>query len=367
MKLTGLRVLDLSNFLPGPYLTLEMADHGAEVIKIEQPGEGDPYRHVPPLEAGESVAFRNVNRGKKSIALNLKNDSDREKFLSLVNTADVVVESYRPGVAARLGVDYQTLSLINPGIVYCSISAFGQTGPYRNRPAHDLAVEALSGALSQNVDTNNVPVIPALPVADLLSSLQGLSGILMALLRRQTTGVGDYLDIAMFDCMIAGMRNIAGPTLAFGVQPNPRHERTTGGSAFYRIYATSDGYITLAGQEPKFVQALLGHLNRLDLAPLCLQGPGVHQQPVIDFFQSVFARRSNAEWEKELAEIDVCFGLVNTMPRAFDDPQVKARQMLELDTTGRRHIASPLKFQREPAACNLQSPRLDEHHSLLKD
>src|SRR5688572_12241344 len=191
MKLEGLKVIDLSLFLPGPYLTLMLADHGAEVIKVEPPGEGDPTRHLGPRDGGETVYFRNLNRGKKSVVVDLKNARDREALLALCDTADLFVESFRPGVVERLGVGYEQLRARNPRIVYCSISAFGQQGPYRDRPAHDLAVEGLSGVISLNLGEDGKPTIPALPLADLLCALQGLAGILMALLRRERTGNGE--------------------------------------------------------------------------------------------------------------------------------------------------------------------------------
>ncbi|MGJ7538247.1 MULTISPECIES: CaiB/BaiF CoA transferase family protein [unclassified Variovorax] len=368
MKLTGIRVLDLSNFLPGPYLTLAMADHGAEVVKIEQPGQGDPGRHIGVADGPHTVFFRNLNRGKKSVMLDLKNDADRAALLDLATTADVFVESFRPDVAKRLGVDYAAVSARNPGIVYCSISAFGQAGPYRDRPAHDLAVEALSGTLSLTLGDDDSPAIPGIPVADLLSGLQGLNGVLMALLRRQTTKRGDCIDISMLDCMVGALRNVTGPTFAEGRQPNPKHERTTGGSAFYRIYRTRDGgRIALAGQEPKFIHALLGALDRPDLAPLCLRGPGLHQRPVVDFLAHTFLQATRAEWEERLGKLDVCFGAINSLPEAFQDPQVVARGMVLLDAEGRRHIASPIRFLHEPSTPCLASPRLDEHHALVKE
>ena len=283
MKLEGIRVVDLSLFLPGPYLTLQMADHGAEVIKVEPPGEGDPTRHLGVSDGRSSVYFRNLNRGKKSVVLDLKKPEEREALLRLCDSADVFVESFRPGVVERLGVSYDVLSARNPRLVYCSISAFGHDGPYRDRPAHDLAVEALSGTLSMTLGRDGEPAIPGLPHADLLAALQGLSGILMALLRRQRTGCGDYVDVAMHDSLIAGSANILGPTLAENRQPVPRHERTTGGSAFYRVYRTADGrHVALGGQEMKFVRNLLGALGRPELAPLC-ERPGPHQQPVMEF------------------------------------------------------------------------------------
>ena len=208
MKLEGIRVIDLSVFLPGPYLTLAMADHGAEVIKIEPPGEGDPGRHIGLSDGPSTVFFRNLNRGKKSVVLDLKDPAQREALLSLAETADVFIESYRPGTVDRLGVGYEMVRARNPRIVYCSISAFGQDSEWRGRPAHDLALEAESGLLSMTLGNDGKPAMPGIPVADVLAGLQGLSGVLMALLRRDKTGAGDYLDISMHDVTVGGMLNI---------------------------------------------------------------------------------------------------------------------------------------------------------------
>jgi crotonobetainyl-CoA:carnitine CoA-transferase CaiB-like acyl-CoA transferase len=254
MKLEGIRVIDLSVFLPGPYLTLAMADHGAEVIKVEPPGEGDPGRHIGLSDGPSTVFFRNLNRGKKSVVLDLKNPSQREALLSLCESADVFVESFRPGAVDRLGVGYEAVRARNPRIVYCSISAFGQDSTWRGRPAHDLALEAESGLVSMTLGNDGKPAMSGIPVADVLAGLQGLSGVLMALLRREETGVGDFIDISMQDATIGGMLNILGPTFAEDRQPIPAHERTTGGAAFYRPYETEDGrHLVLAGQEPNFI------------------------------------------------------------------------------------------------------------------
>jgi crotonobetainyl-CoA:carnitine CoA-transferase CaiB-like acyl-CoA transferase len=362
MKLEGIRVIDLSLFLPGPYLTLMLADHGAEVIKVEPPGEGDPTRHLGPRDGGETVYFRNLNRGKKSIVVDLKNSQDREALLELCDTADVFVESFRPGVVDRLGVGYEHLRARNPRIVYCSISAFGQQGPYRERPAHDLAVEALSGVLSITLGQDGRPAIPGLPLADLLASLHGLAGVLMALVRREKTGKGDFIDIAMHDSMLAGTPNVLGPTLAENRQPVPTHERSTGGSAFYRLYETADGrHLALGGQEPKFVRNLLGALGRPDLAPLC-EKPGPHQKPVMEFLEKTFRGRTLAENLAFLSTLDVCYAPVNTLPEAFE----AAADKLLKDELGRRHLAPPIRYRDEPARPSLREPRLGEHDALKK-
>jgi crotonobetainyl-CoA:carnitine CoA-transferase CaiB-like acyl-CoA transferase len=259
-------------------------------------------------------------------------------------------------------VGYEAVSKRNPRIVYCSISAFGQEGALRERPAHDLAVESLSGAISLNLGEDGKPTIPALPVADLLCALHGLSAILMALLRREKTGKGDYIDMAMYDATLAGLANILGPTLAENRQPVARHERTTGGSAFYRLYETADGrHVALGGQEMKFVKNLLGALGRPELAPLC-EKPGAHQQPVMDLLASFFGRKSLKENLAFLSTLDVCYAPVHTLPEALD---AAAHKLLK-DEHGRRHLAPPIRFRDEPARPSLREPRLGEHDALKK-
>jgi crotonobetainyl-CoA:carnitine CoA-transferase CaiB-like acyl-CoA transferase len=367
VKLAGLRVVDLSLFLPGPYLTRLMADHGAEVIKVEPPGEGDPTRHIGVRDGPSTVYFRGFNRGKKSVVLNLKEPRDRQALLALCDAADVFVESFRPGVAARLGFGYEALAARNPGLVYCSISAFGQDGPYRDRPSHDLGVEAVAGVLSQSLGRDGQPAIPAIPVADITAALAALAGVLMALWRREKTGRGDCLDVSMHDAVVSAAQIVMGPALAENRQPAARHERTTGGAAFYQIYDTADGrHIALAGQEMKFVRNLLGALGRPELAALCERGPGPHQQPVEAFLRETFRTKTRAEWIETLSQLDVCFGEMNTLPEALADPHLLARGMVIADSRGRRHLNTPLRFANEPAAPDLSEPALDEHGARLR-
>jgi crotonobetainyl-CoA:carnitine CoA-transferase CaiB-like acyl-CoA transferase len=350
MKLQGLRVIDLSVFLPGPYLSLALADHGAEVIKVEQPGEGDPGRHIGLSDGPSTVFFRNLNRGKKSVVLDLKTSEGREKLLHLADTADVFLEAFRPGVAARLGVDYATLSARNPRLVYCSISAFGQEGPYRERPAHDLAVEALAGVLSINLGTDDRPAMPGIVAADMLAGLQALSGVLMALFRRERTGCGDYLDISMHDVALAAIPNALGPTLAENRHPVAKEERSWGGSALYRLYETKDGrHLALGGQELKFVRNLLAALGRPEFIALCEQ--------------SVFRQVTLAYWVEWLKPLDVCFAPVNNLPEALADEHAAFRNAVLTDKLGRRHIAPAIRFQEEPARPVLREPSLGEHNA----
>src|SRR5262245_1762170 len=232
---------------------MALADHGARVIKIEPPG-GDPGRHIGVADGPSTVFFRNVNRGKESVVIDLKSAEGRARLLKLCESADVFVESFRPGVMERLGADYAVVSRVNPRIVYCSISAFGQDGPYRERPAHDLATMALAGALSITLGRDGAPAMPGVAVADVVSALQALSGVLMALYRREKTGRGDYIDVAMHHAALAALPNVMGPAMAHLSLPDPRYGRSTGGSAFYQIYETADGrHLVLGAQEMKFI------------------------------------------------------------------------------------------------------------------
>ncbi len=274
----------------------------------------------------------------------------------------MIVEAFRPGVVNRLGIDYAAVAARNPRIVYCSISAFGQDSAWRGRPAHDLALEAESGLVSMTLGNDGKPAIPGIPAADVLAGMQGLSGVLMALLRREKTGLGDYIDISMHDVTIGGMLNILGPTFAEGRQPIPAHERTTGGAAFYRPYETQDGrFLVLAGQEPKFIHNLLGALGRPELAELCLRGPGPHQRPVIDFLAAEFHKKPLAEWHSYLATLDVCYGRVNTLPEAVAHPNLTERGMVRRDEANRLHVGPPIRFRHEPAEPVLREPALGEH------
>jgi crotonobetainyl-CoA:carnitine CoA-transferase CaiB-like acyl-CoA transferase len=356
MKLEGIRVLDLSLFLPGPHLTMMMADHGADVIKIEPP-QGEPVREVGLKQNGHSVWFRNTHRHKRCIVLNLKQAAAREAFLTLATTADVIVEAFRPGVAGRLGVGYDAVRAVNPRIVYCSISAFGQTGPLAQKPAHDLAVQAEAGLLSVNLGADGQPAMPGVPAADMAASLMALSGILMALLRRQTTGQGDYLAIAMYDSLLAWTPNAMGPPFAQGRAAVTAHERSWGGSAFYNLYATSDGqHIALGGGEHKFVDNLLHALGRADLIDAALRPPGVGHAPVRAFLQHAFAQRTLAECTALLGPLDIAWAPVRSLHDAIHSPHAAARGMRVELPAGQPHLGLPIKFREEPGAIN---PQLD--------
>ena len=362
MKLDGIRVLDLSLFLPGPYLTQMMADNGADVIKIEPPG-GEPLRNIGYRTAdGVSVLFRNTHRNKKSLVLDLKAEADRDALLELAETADVFLESFRPGVVERLGVDPAAVRARNPRIVYASISAFGQTGPEVGSSAHDLAIQAYSGALSLNLGDDGEPAYPGVPAADAIGSMVALAGILMALLRRERTNRGDFLDISMMDGLMSWLPIGAGSVLAEDRPPEVKNEVLLGGLAAYGIYRTLDGkHVALSGFERKFVVNLLTALGRADLIGLASGLNGPSQAPVKEFLTEAFSRRTRAEWAEFLAEHDVCASPMHDLREAFHSRQAKAREMLVKDADGNLHIGLPIKFAEEPGQLVSDLPGIGEH------
>lgn len=372
MKLQGVKVIDLSSFLPGPLLTMMMADHGAEVIKIEQPGSGDATRSIGQKQNGHTVYFRNANRGKKSVAMDLKAPAGRDALLRLLKDADVLLETYRPGVARRLGLDYDSVRKVAPQIVYCSISAFGQDGPMRDQPAHDLSVLALSGALSLTGDTERGPALPSIPAADMASSLMALSGILMALLRARQTGQGDYIDISMHDTLVSWMAHLTGSLFAHDQLPVPKNERLLGGAALYGIYRTQDDrFLTLGGSEIKFAENLLTALGRPDLIDAAKKPAGPAQAPVRKFLEETFSSQPLAYWIEWFKGKDVCWGPVLDLREGLSHPQIAARNMRLRDNEGSDHLGVPIRFANEPgqphfelAALGADGPALLRHAGM---
>ncbi len=364
MKLEGIRVIDLSLFLPGPHLTMLMADHGAEVIKLEPPLEGEPVRHVGAAEAGHTVWFRNTHRGKKSISFDLKKPDGKAALLKLLDTADVVVEGFRPGAVERLGIDYASVSSRNPRVIYCSISAFGQTGPKRLKPAHDLSIQADSGVVSLNLGKDGKPTHPNMPVADMAGSLMALSGILMALFRRTQTGQGDYLDISMQDSLLSWTPNVMGIPFAEGKAPDVQQQRSFGGGSFYNIYETKDHlWLTLGGSEHKFVKNLLTALGRPELIEAASTPPGPSHEPVKAFLRGTFMERSLAEWTTFLDGVDVCWAPVRDLYAATQEPHLGERATIYTAADGAKHLNNPMHFHAEPARPNWALPKVGQHNA----
>ncbi len=359
-KLSGIKVIDLSVFLPGPMLTMMMADQGAEVIKIET-SAGDPAREQAPFEAGQSVWFRNLNRGKKSIVLDLKSEEGKSRLHAMILEADVFVEGFRPGVMARLGFDYDAVSALSPRIVYCSISAFGQNGAMAHHPAHDMAVQAMTGFLSVNDGPGGVPVVPGVASADMAAGLTGLSAVLMALIGRERTGKGDYIDCAMFDSILPWCAHIAGDAIAGGDPPRANEQRSLGGAAFYNVYDTADGrHVVLGGREMKFVTNLMNALERPDLIDMA-ELPAGQQGELIDFLRNTFTRKSQSEWIEWFADKDVAFSPILDFREALDQALVAERGLL-VKHEGAHQIAPAIRFAGENWSPSTAPQHGADHH-----
>ena len=348
MKLDGIRVLDLSRFLPGPYIGLLMADHGAEVIKVES-FEGEPTRDFGPAIKGHSAYFRNTQRGKLSLRLNLKAAEGLEIFLRLGEQSDVIIDSFRPGVVDRLGIGYAAVRARNPRVVYCSLSAFGQNGSLAQRPSHDLGAQALTGTLSLMQGDGRPPSLPATPTADVALGSLALVGIMMALYRREQTGQGDFIDMSMTDALMSWNPHIISNVLVADRPPDLERERLYGGAAFYNVYRTADGrHLVLSGAEMNFVENLLTALERPDLIELCRQPWGPAQDPVKTFLSETFATRTLAAWDAWLADKGVCYAPVLDLHEGWQEPYLRERGMISEGADGIERLGTPVKFLGEP-------------------
>ena len=365
MKLDGIRVLDLSRFLPGPWIGLTMADHGAEVIKIES-HEGEPTRKLGPKVGGHTPYFRNTQRGKLSMTLDLKSDEGREIFMKLAETSDVIIDSFRPGVMDRLGLGYEAIKVRAPRIVFCSLSAFGQSGPISQRPSHDVGAQAMTGVLSLGRYEGRAPSLPTMPMADIALASGALIAILMALLRRETTGKGDCIDMAMGDALMSWTPHILGTVVAEDRAPVLAEERLHGGAAFYNVYRTSDDkYVVLSGSEMNFVTTLLTALGRPDLIELCKKPAGEAQAPVRKFLEETFLTKTRDEWDHWMQDKSVCFAPVLDLKEAWHSSVLRDRGMIVKGPDGIDALATPIKFKEEPGQPSFALPGQGEHTDML--
>jgi crotonobetainyl-CoA:carnitine CoA-transferase CaiB-like acyl-CoA transferase len=364
--LDGITVLDLTRLLPGAVATMMLGDFGADVIKIEQPGVGDPARQ---MRAGIKRAggyFFITNRNKRSIAINLKQSAGRDAFLRLAERADVIVESFRPGVMERLGLGYESLRQINPRLIYCAITGYGQDGPYRLKAGHDINYIGMAGLLGVNGARNAPPVIPGVQIADLAGgSLHSVIGILLALQARQQTGAGQMVDISMMDGTLAMMFVPLASYLANDQQPQRGAEGLSGRYACYQVYETKDGrYLALGALEEKFWEQACRVLGREDLIATQF-ADGEVQTEAIAALASIFRTKTAAEWLADFDEVDTCLTLVNDVAEMLDDPQVRHRGLiaeLHHPTEGTlKQIAPTVKLSATPGEMRLPPPRLGEH------
>ena len=358
--LDGVRVLDFTRLLPGGFGTGLLADLGAEVVKIEQPGVGDYMRWMEPKIGDESAASWVTDRGKRSIGVDLKSPQGVEVVRRLARTADALIESFRPGVLDRLGVGYEALRAENPRLVYCSISGYGQDGPLRREPGHDLNYIGRAGILSVTGAHDGLPAIPGVQVADLGGgALLALVGLLAALVRAGRTGEGEYVDVSMTDGAFALLSVHLGDYFASGLVPERERMLLNGRYPSYNVYACADGkHLTVGALEPQFFEALCEAVGRHDLA-------STHLDPeAVPVWRDLFLTRSRDEWLESCEGTEACVGPVNDFAEANDDPQLRHRRMvveLEHPTAGAfRQVGPPLKLREHPAEIGGPPPRLGE-------
>jgi len=326
--LSQLKVLDFSTLLPGPYATMILADMGADVIHVESPTRADLLRVTPPMFDARSYAHLTINRNKRSLALNLKSATAREIIHQLLQSHDVVIEQFRPGVMARLGLDYESLKAINPQLIYCSITGYGQTGPLKDKAGHDINYMALSGLASYSGSANTGPVLSGTQIADLAGgSHHAVMAILAAVIKRQQDGQGSYIDISMLDCAFA-MNGMSGAAaLATGQDPKLGEEILNGG-IFYDYYATSDAqHLSVGGLEPKFAQTFFTLLGYPQWLTRCM-APAGKQGSLKQDLAALFATHPLQHWLDLFAASDVCVEPVLSVQAAAQHPQLKSRNMV---------------------------------------
>jgi alpha-methylacyl-CoA racemase len=376
LPLDGVRVLDLSRLLPGGFCSLLLADFGAEVLKVEDTGMGDYVRWSPPYyegahESARGALFLALNRNKRSIRVDLKHERGREVLMRLVAEYDVVLESFRPGVLDRLGVGYESMREVNPGIVYCAISGYGQDSPKRDASGHDMNYLGLIGLLGLTGERGGPPVQAAGQIADIGGgALMAAFGIMAALRERDGgpgapgSGEGQFVDVSMADGSLSWLAMVAGAYFADGVVPHRGDALLAGAVICYRPYECKDGWVTLGALEPKFFQAFCRGVGREELIEKQFERPGsnAHAQLV-----EIFRSRSRAEWQAFASEHDCCLEPVLELDEALDSEQVRAREMVvEISQPGVerpvRQLGVPVKLSRTPADhAQVPGPMLGEH------
>jgi crotonobetainyl-CoA:carnitine CoA-transferase CaiB-like acyl-CoA transferase len=364
----GLKVLDLSRLLPGGFCSLLLADFGADVIKVEDTGMGDYIRWSPPAfegaeETAKSALFLSLNRGKRSVRIDLKSEAGRDVLLRLVRDADVLLESFRPGVLDRLGVGYERLKQENPRLVYCAITGYGLTGPNVQRSGHDMNYLGLNGILALSGDADGPPTQAGAQIADLGGgALMGAFGILAALRERDRSGEGQLVDVSMFDGALSWLAMVAARVFAAGEQPRRGAEMLSGSLLCYRPYKCADGWVTLGALEPKFFGAFCHGVDRADLIEHQFEGPG---SPAHAEVEAIFAGRTRAEWAAFAEQHDCCLEPVLEVEEALESELVRAREMvIEFEQPGAgmvKGLGMPVKLSRTPGQVRSGGPALGEH------
>ncbi len=367
--LEGIKVLDLTRILSGPYCTMMLGDMGAEIIKVEAYPHGDDSRENQPFVNGESMYFVSLNRNKRSIVLNLKTQEGRDIFYKLVKDVDVVVENFKPGTTQKLKIDYDIVKEINPNVIYCSISGFGQTGPYSARPAYDSVVQAMSGIWSVTGHPGGIPTRVGTSVGDIFGGVFGCNAVLGALHHKTKTGEGQYIDISMLDCLVAVVEGQIARYYGTDKVPVPVGNRHATATPF-DLFESKDGYFVIAVQKNTMFEKLCNAIENPDLAKderFTSNANRCDNQPALkEILTNAFREKTTAEWIDILVDAGVACGPVNTIKDVVNDPQIKSREMIT-EVTGHpkfdklHYPSSPLKFSKTPCTIERPAPVLGQH------
>ncbi len=366
--LKGLRMLDLSRVLAGPYCSMILTDLGVETIKIEMPGTGDDSRRFPPFVGGESAYFMSLNRNKRSMTLNLKKEEGKSIFLGLAETADIILENFRPGTMDSLGLGYDRLASINNRLIYASCSGFGKTGPYSRRPAYDLIVQAMGGMMSITGPDKDHPTRAGSSLGDIIAGMYTAIGILAAVTHRNSTGEGQFVDVAMLDCQISVLENAIARYAVTGVNPEPIGNRHPAIAPFGE-FRTRDGRIVIcAGNDRLFVNLCtsigLNHLAA-DERFLTNEARTANVEVLTCFLDDRLSTDTSESWIDVLHEAGVPCGPINSIGEALGDPQVLAREMVQEISNSRGVSLTmpgiPIKFSKTPGSIDAGAPLLGEH------
>ncbi|MFZ5819586.1 MAG: CaiB/BaiF CoA transferase family protein [Chloroflexota bacterium] len=366
--LAGLRVLDFSRVLAGPYCTMLLADFGAQVIKIESLAGDDTRQWGPPWLDGESAYYLSANRNKRSLTLDLKNPRGREIALRLVEKADVLVENFKVGGMAKFGLDYESLSQTNPGLIYCSITGYGQDGPNAALAGYDFIIQAEGGLMSITGPEEGPPCKVGVAIADVTAGMYASHAILAALHHREKTGQGQFIDVALFDSQLGWLANVGQNYLVSG-QPPKRYGNAHANIVPYEVFQTADGYLALGVGNDRQYKMLCEVAGRPDLWDdgRFQTNPGrvTHRRELIPLWQAVFRARPTAAWIASLGDVGIPVGPINDIPSALGHPQTEARQMVqEVKREGGqpvRLVGPVAKLSRTPARIASPPPRLGEH------
>lgn len=371
--LDKLVVIDFTNHLSGPYCAMILADQGADVIKVERPGKGDDLRQSPPHVNGEGAPFMLWNRNKRSIELDLKNPDDLKTAKELVKTADVMVENFRPGVAERIGIGYETMAELNPSLIYCSISGFGQTGPYSSRGGFDLVAQAMSGLMTINGPPEGGPYRIPIAISDVAAGMNGAIGILTALQHRNKTGEGQQVDVSLLDSALSMCVYEAANVFATGQKPE-RLGQGHRGSAPYQIFPTKDGWLALGASQQKFWEQtceIIGADNLIsDPRFLEKKDRVARQQELAAILAPYFQKENTKHWFEKLDALGIPCGPVMDHLETLSDPHIIAREMIAKvhhpKAGSGRTLGTPIKLSKTPGGVRRAAPTLGEHNDEVR-